>query len=144
MGCTVAWTLTGVTIQGPKLLQSVDVDMNEMTDVVPSLVIAALFAKGTTRIRRITHMQDKECRRIDVLCSELQKTGAFVYKVSDGLMVKGQAHLKAARCETYRDHRMAMAFSILGTQIPGLEVVNPACVKKTFPSFYKLLLSCAS
>ena len=39
----------------------------------------------------------------------------------------------------YNDHRMAMCFAILGLNVPGIKIKNPACVKKTFPNFFQKL-----
>jgi 3-phosphoshikimate 1-carboxyvinyltransferase len=47
--------------------------------------------------------------------------------------------LHGAEIETYHDHRMAMCFAMLGLQVPGIKIKNPACVKKTFPNFFQKL-----
>ena len=142
MGCKVVWYEDGVCVEGTNSLQAIDVDMNEMTDVVPSLVIAALFAKGTSFIHNIAHMRYKECDRIAVLSCELTKLGAKVKTTRDCFIVQGREPLHSAVCETYEDHRIAMALSILGTQVQGVEILNPQCVCKTFPSFYEQLSRC--
>jgi 3-phosphoshikimate 1-carboxyvinyltransferase len=49
------------------------------------------------------------------------------------------SRLHGAEIETYNDHRMAMGFAILGLKVPGIRLKNPACVKKTFPSFFQKL-----
>ena len=41
--------------------------------------------------------------------------------------------------ETYEDHRMAMSFAVTGLVTPGIRIMNPGCVSKTFPSFFQVL-----
>jgi 3-phosphoshikimate 1-carboxyvinyltransferase len=41
--------------------------------------------------------------------------------------------------QTYDDHRMAMSFALLGLRVPGIRIADPACVTKTFPTFFQVL-----
>ncbi|HMD14396.1 MAG TPA: 3-phosphoshikimate 1-carboxyvinyltransferase, partial [Bacteroidota bacterium] len=52
-------------------------------------------------------------------------------------MVIHPKQLHATEIETYNDHRIAMAFAIAGLRIQGVTIKNPACVKKSFPDFWK-------
>ena len=47
--------------------------------------------------------------------------------------------LHGAEVDTYEDHRMAMCFATLGLKVPGIRIKNPACVRKTFPTFFQKL-----
>jgi 3-phosphoshikimate 1-carboxyvinyltransferase len=47
--------------------------------------------------------------------------------------------IQPATIETYNDHRMAMAFSLIGLRIPGIKIENPLCVSKTFPNYFEVL-----
>ena len=139
MGCKVSWKDRGVEITGGRL-QAVDVDMNTMSDVAPTLAVVALFAEGRTVIRNVANMRIKECDRISATVCELRKLGADVKEWEDGFSVEGNRSLKGADIETYDDHRMAMSFSLAGLKIPGVRILNPTCVSKTFPRFYELFL----
>jgi 3-phosphoshikimate 1-carboxyvinyltransferase len=139
MGCSVSWKNNEVIIQG-KELSAVDVDMNTMSDVAPTLAVVSLFAKGTTFIRNVANMRIKECDRISATVTELRKLGAVVEEWEDGLSIKGGGDLKGAELETYDDHRMAMSFSLAGLKVPGVTILEPGCVSKTFPRFYDMFL----
>ncbi len=139
MGCQVSWLQNEVTVTGGEL-NAVDVDMNTMSDVAPTLAVISLFAKGTTYIRNVENMRIKECDRISATVKELRKLGATVKEWDDGLSIEGGGSLTAAELETYDDHRMAMSFSLAGLKIPGVTILEPGCVSKTFPRFYDMFL----
>jgi len=139
MGCRVQWEDDGVVLEGGKLT-AVDVDMNTMSDVAPTLAVVALFAEGTTRINNVGNMRIKECDRISAIVTELKKLGAQVEEWDTGLSITGQNTFQSAEFETYDDHRMAMALSLVGLKVPDIIIQNPQCVSKTFPLFYDMFL----
>ncbi|MDX2469589.1 MAG: 3-phosphoshikimate 1-carboxyvinyltransferase [SAR324 cluster bacterium] len=142
-------------------LKAVEVDMNSMSDVAPTLAVVALFADGTTKIRNVGNMRIKECDRIQAVYNELTKLGASIWGLvgesnefriadPDGTMppeVDGLAILGDPSCEsfhgadldTYDDHRMAMAFSLAGTKIKSVRIKDTDCVTKTFPNYWEVL-----
>lgn len=135
MGCRVRYGDDFVEVCG-KELRGINVDMNRMPDAVPTLAIVALFAKGRTLIRNIAHLRDKESDRIGQFCQELAKTGAKIQPLKNGLIVEDSVKfLHSAALDTHNDHRLAMSFSLLGLKAP-IEIMNPMCVKKSFPDFF--------
>ncbi|MBA0050868.1 3-phosphoshikimate 1-carboxyvinyltransferase [Streptomyces sp. AJS327] len=137
MGCRVdvrddAITLTG----GP--LRGIDVDMEAMPDVVPSLAIAAAYAEGTTRITNIASLRVKECDRIAAVTTELRKMGVDVEEHADAMTITGGTPHGAA-IDTYDDHRIAMTFAIAGLRTEGVVINDPGCVAKSFPTFWQTL-----
>ena len=139
MGCRVYCHENSVAVCGVPSLRGLDVDMCDMSDVVPSLAIVALFAQGPTHIRHVAHMRHKECDRIAALCCELRKLGAKVEEFPDGLRI---APLEGMRdpnvyMNTYDDHRMAMAFAVLSQRLLSLKIEDPSCVAKTYPNFFQ-------
>lgn len=139
MGCEVEWGDNEIRLIG-KSLKAIDVDMNTMSDVAPTLAAVALFAEGETVIRNVGNMRIKECDRISATVTELRKLGATVHEWEDGLSIQGNETLHGATLETYDDHRMAMSFSLAGLKIPGVVILDPGCVSKTFPQFYDAFL----
>ena len=139
MGCKLTFEPGAVVLERDpnQPLQAVEVDMNSMSDVAPTLAVVALFAEGRTRINNVANMRIKECDRIKAVVTELGKLGANVVEYEDGLSVTGGASLKGASLHTYDDHRMAMCLSLVGVKIPGVVIENPSCVSKTFPDFYQ-------
>jgi 3-phosphoshikimate 1-carboxyvinyltransferase len=137
MGCSVIREPTRTTIKGGAL-GAIDIDMNEISDTVMTLAIVALFARGVTRIRNVSHIRHKESDRIAALATELRKLGARVEEQADGLVIDPPcpAELHGARIATYDDHRMAMSFALAGLRIPGVTILDPGCVAKTYPGFW--------
>lgn len=135
MGCKIRMGKDFVEVKGPKDLKAVDVDMNEMPDLVPTLAVIAAFAMGKTTITNIAHLIAKESNRIEAPAIELKKMGINAIASTDSLAVfGGKPH--GAEIETYNDHRMAMSFAIAGLKVEGIFIKNPDCVKKSFPEFW--------
>jgi 3-phosphoshikimate 1-carboxyvinyltransferase len=97
----------------------------------------ALFAQGITRIRNVGHIRHKETDRIAALACELRKLGAAVDEHPDGLVIVPPTAISPARIATYDDHRMAMSFALAGVKAPGVTILEPGCVAKTYPSFWE-------
>ena len=129
-GCT---RVTG----GP--LQGVEVDMADMSDTAPTLAVAASLAATPTTVRGIGFVRGKESDRIAAVVSELRRCGVEARELVDGFSVAGGSSPAGARVRTYDDHRIAMAFAVLGLVVPGMQIENPGCVAKTFPGFYDAL-----
>ena len=82
-----------------------------------------------------------DCKRVVgrwLFFSSLAKCGAAIDESGDTLTVQPGA-LHGAEVDTYEDHRMAMCFATLGLKVPGIRIKNPACVRKTFPTFFQKL-----
>jgi 3-phosphoshikimate 1-carboxyvinyltransferase len=140
MGCTVAWNDgpdESITVTG-RASQGIDIDMNAISDTVPTLAVVAVFASGPTTIRNVAHIRDKETDRIGDLACELRRLGAVVEEHTDGLTIT-PARLHGATVQTYDDHRMAMSLALVGLRVPGVLVADPACVGKTFPDYWERL-----
>jgi 3-phosphoshikimate 1-carboxyvinyltransferase len=139
MCCTVAEGRDYAEVIGPEYLQGVDVDMRDISDTAQTLAAIAPFAVSPTRIRGIGFIRAKETDRITATCAELARLGVDVQEYPDGMMIHPCAAIRPGCVQTYNDHRMAMAFSLIGLAIPGIVIDNPACVSKTFPDFFTVL-----
>jgi 3-phosphoshikimate 1-carboxyvinyltransferase len=109
--------------------------MNAISDTVMTLGPVACFAEGPTTIRNVAHIRHKETDRIAALATELRKVGAEVEEFADGLRITPRP-LHGAEIETYDDHRMAMSMALIGLKVPGITILNPGCVAKTYPGFW--------
>jgi 3-phosphoshikimate 1-carboxyvinyltransferase len=137
MGCRVDHEPDGITVTGGRL-QAVTVDMGHMPDVVPTLAVVAAFAQGTSVIRNVAHLRAKECDRLAAVSQELAKMGIETKTSQDDLQViGGTAH--GAEIETYDDHRIAMSFAVAGLNVPGVKIIDPGCVAKSFPNYWEVL-----
>ena len=139
MGCRVERSDKGIGVCGAesgRQLKGVVVDMSDIPDVVPTLAVVASFAKGTTKVVNIAHLREKECDRISAVVSQLKKMGVDASEGEDWLSVNGGENHKGAVIETFNDHRIAMAFSIAGLLVDGIEIENEGCVAKSFPVYW--------
>ncbi|MEJ5363951.1 MAG: 3-phosphoshikimate 1-carboxyvinyltransferase [Desulfosoma sp.] len=138
MGCAVRWEDRGVRVQGPERLLPVDVDMNAMPDMVPTLAVVCACADGISTIRNVAHLRIKECDRLDAVAAELRRMGVRVEQNPDGLRIQGPPR-QGAVIRTYDDHRIAMAFAVLGLRVPGTIIDGATTVAKSFPGFWDVL-----
>ena len=70
--------------------------------------------------------------------TELRRCGIGASELDDGIEIRPGSPRPAA-IETYHDHRMAMAFALLGLRSPGIAICDPSCVSKTFPGYWRML-----
>ena len=140
MGCDISEDNTGITVgrDANKSLQGVDIDMSEISDLVPTLAIVAMFAKTPTRIRNVGFIRNKESDRIGDLAREMRGLGANVVEYEDGLEISPQG-LHGGTCDTHHDHRIAMAFGVAGLKLPGVIIGEPHVVSKSWPQFWAML-----
>ena len=110
----------------------------DLGDSIMTAIVIAPFADHPVRFTDLGRLRLQECERVAALRTELTKCGAKVVEEGDTLTV-WPSPLHGAEIETYNDHRMAMCFAILGLKVSGIKIINPACVKKTFPNFFQKL-----
>jgi 3-phosphoshikimate 1-carboxyvinyltransferase len=67
------------------------------------------------------------------------RLGVQVDEHADGLTIYPCSNTQPAIIKTYNDHRMAMAFSLIGLRVSGITIENPSCVSKTFPNYFEVL-----
>ena len=113
--------------------------MRDLPDTAQTLAAIAPFAASPTRIRGIASARVKETDRIYATCTELGRLGVRVQEHEDGMTIYPCEKFNPATIRTYNDHRMAMAFSLIGLRVPGVRIENPSCVSKTFPNFFNVL-----
>lgn len=138
MGCQVSVSDTAITVTGSHQLNGIDVDMRAISDTAMTLAAIAPFADGKVTIRNIEHTRWQETDRIHAMVTELRKLGVPVVEHQDGLEIS-PAPITPAAIDTYEDHRMAMAFSLVGLKASGIRINDPECVSKTFPNYFQVL-----
>lgn len=138
MGCSVTQNdkATTVTRVGP--LRGLAINMVEMSDLVPTLAAVAAFAEGATEIHGVGFIRNKESDRLGDLCRELRRTGVGAVDTGDGLIVT-PAPMQMATLETHNDHRLAMAFALVGLGASGMVVDEPEVVSKSWPGFWSMI-----
>ncbi len=137
MGCAVADEPDGVAVTGPAALAGLSVDMGDISDTFMTLAAIAPLATSPVTISGIGNVRLKESDRIAAMEENLGRTGVTTESGPDRLRVF-PATPRGARIDPRGDHRIAMAFSVLGLLVPGIVVEDPGCVAKTCPAFFDL------
>lgn len=140
MGCTVEEETEGIRVTGPGIgkLKGIEVNMNDFSDQALTLAAIAPYANSKVRMTGIAHIRLQESDRLHAMAAELGKAGICCAEEQSAITIfPGQP--KAAVIETYEDHRVAMAFSLLGLRAEGIVIDNPGCCKKTFEEYFDIL-----
>jgi len=133
----------GDLVVNPSELVGTEVGKDEipgLIDEVPILAVGALGAKGETRITGAQELRVKETDRIRALVENLRALGVEAEELEDGLVVEGTDRAFSGRIRSFGDHRIAMAFGILGA-LPGnrIQIDGAEVASVSFPGFWKLL-----
>lgn len=117
-------------------------EIPRLIDEIPILAVAAARADGVTRITGAGELRVKESDRIAALATNLRAVGVRADELPDGLEIEGTDRPLVGGVRTYGDHRIAMAFGVLGA-LPGnrIEIRDPAVVDVSFPGFWEILRS---
>jgi 3-phosphoshikimate 1-carboxyvinyltransferase len=145
LGAKVTSRSASTVIEGPRVLDAAfdaAVDMTSMPDVAPTLMMMAPFLKRPTHITGLATLRVKECDRIAAPTRELRKLGVTVEEGPDWMRIEPLSRSrmvtgKVVEIETYHDHRIAMCFGVLGSLLPGLRILDPGCVAKTYPNYWR-------
>ena len=138
MGCEVEIAPDSIEVRGPERLSGVDVDMNAFSDTMITLAAIAPLADGPTTITNVAHTRLQETDRLSAVASELARLGVKTDQTSSSIRII-PTKVRPALVETYGDHRIAMAFAVLGLVARGVGIRDPGCVTKTFPDFFERL-----
>lgn len=140
MGCIVNDTPDGIEIRGiaDNKLKGITVDMKDFSDQAMTLAALAPFVNSTVRIENIGHIRLQESDRIHAIVTELLRLGISCEEEQDAITIHPGVPQPAV-IQTYEDHRMAMAFALIGLCVEGIEISNPMCCKKTFETYFDVL-----
>ncbi len=139
MGVTVRTEAAHIEVRGSGLLDPLTVDLGDMSDTAPTFAALAAKATGTSSVTGIGFIRTtKESDRVQGSVDELVRVGIEARVDDDGFTVVGGEH-RNETVETYEDHRMAMAFSLLGLTGGPVTISDPSCVGKTFPGYWDML-----
>jgi len=126
-------------------------DFYPISDTFMTLAAIAPLLPKPIRIEGIAHTRKQESDRVHAMATELKKLGQETEEGEDFLHIFPnrsnllEAARKGVEIETYRDHRIAMSFGILGCrdllgdQVPWMTILDPKCCEKTYPGFFREL-----
>jgi 3-phosphoshikimate 1-carboxyvinyltransferase len=109
-----------------------------MGDVATTLMAIAPFADGPVTVRGIAQTHFEESDRPLAAATELRRMGLEVESEWDSVTIHPGTP-RPTDVQTYDDHRIAMSFAVTGLRAPGIRIVNPGCVSKTFPDYFDVL-----
>ena len=142
MGAKIQTLEASIKVSKVTTLQAINLDCNHIPDAAMTLAVLALFANGTTKLHNIGSWRVKETDRIKAMATELKKLGAAVVEGEDFIEITPPLHIKEnVEIDTYDDHRIAMCFSLVSLKNIAITINDPACVNKTFPTYFEVLES---
>lgn len=142
MGCELTEEDAGVRMTGSKLASynGLEISMKDFSDQTMTMAAVAPFANTPTLIKNVGHIRFQESDRISAIVTELNRMGIRCEEVpeEEGIRIwPGQ--VREAEIETYEDHRMAMAFTLIGLKTGKITIKNPECCRKTFENYFELI-----
>ena len=124
------------TLKGIEISES---EIPLIIDEIPILSLAMCLAEGESNIYGATELRFKESDRINSIISELSKLGANISENSDNIKIVGKETLTYGEVNSHNDHRIAMMLAIASTKcIKDVKILNPDCVKISFPQFFEV------
>ena len=135
----------GDLVVTPAALRATEVVAGEipgLIDEIPLLAVIASRSEGTTIFRDVGELRVKESDRLGLMAENLRAVGVVAEVQGDDLYVSGSARTPAGKVRTAGDHRLAMAFAVLGT-VPGARIAidDMRCADVSFPRFRETLAS---
>ena len=140
VGASVSSAAGSTTVRGGAR-RGIDVDMHDISDTVMTLAAIAPLADGPTRITNVANIRIKETDRLAAVATELERLGQKITQGDDFIVIEPRP-LTPGLVRTYGDHRMAMSFAILGMAAGNVAIEDPACVAKTYPTFWDDVGAC--
>ena len=134
MGAEVTRTAEGLQVTGSGVVRPLVADLGQVGELTPVLAALCALADGPSRLTGIAHLRGHETDRLQALDDVLGAVGARVEQLPDGLVIEPGPR-RAARVDSYADHRMVMAAAVLGLGIDGVEITGADAVTKTLPDF---------
>lgn len=139
MGCSLTEEADGIRLTGPvDGLKGLEVNMNDFSDQALTLAAIAPYASSSVKITHVGHIRGQECDRLHAIVTNLRNAGITCEEGDDWVCIHS-GKPQPCKIETFEDHRVAMAFAVMGLGAEGIEILNPGCCKKTFENFFEVL-----
>lgn len=136
MGAKVSIGASDIEVSGQNQLNGIDISMRELSDTAPTLAAIAPYCSGTVRVTDIGFIKNKESDRVTAVVTELNKLGVVASIEEDGFVIEPGSPIGSV-IHSYDDHRIAMAFTVLGLLTEGVIIDDANCVAKTCPEFFE-------
>ncbi len=138
MGCNVGRGGSSTTVRRVGSLYGIVANVSDCSDVFPTLAVIATQADTPTELSGLGHTRHQESDRLAAVAAGITALGGRAQVFGDAIRVE-PAPLHDGVVDAAGDHRIAMAFSILGLHVPGVAIRGWHSVTKTFPGFYDMV-----
>jgi 3-phosphoshikimate 1-carboxyvinyltransferase len=138
MGCGVQRHGDSVTVRRDGALHGIVANVMDCSDTFPTLAVIATQADTPTELTGIAHTRAQESDRVAAVAAGIIALGGHAEAYRDAIRIE-PTPLREGLVDSAGDHRIAMAFSVLGLQVPGVAIKGWSSVAKTFPDFYEVL-----
>ncbi|HUG06233.1 MAG TPA: 3-phosphoshikimate 1-carboxyvinyltransferase, partial [Candidatus Limnocylindria bacterium] len=138
MGCRVRRSGDSVTVRRDGQLSGTVANVMDCSDTFPTLAVIATQARTPTELTGIAHTRAQESDRVAAVAAGIAALGGRAQAYRDAIRIE-PVPLHEGIVDAAGDHRVAMAFSVLGLQVPGVAIKGWSSVGKTFPDFYDML-----
>jgi 3-phosphoshikimate 1-carboxyvinyltransferase len=155
-GLSLSKTDNGIEVSFIDHINGGNFDFNDISDTFLTLAALSPLLDSPLKIYGIAHTRKQETDRVSGMVNELRKLGLNIEEEHDSIYIIPHLDLnkfieqRPVEIETYKDHRFAMSFAILGShdlfkdQQPWIRILDPQCCSKTFPRFFDVLSQCRS
>ena len=138
MGANIDYLENSIKVSSNQPLRGMTINCKEIPDAAMTLAVLAMFANGITKLTNIKSWRVKETDRIQAMENELRKLGAKVSTTESSITIDPPKEIiDEVKINTYDDHRIAMCFSLISLAHKEITILDPKCVNKTYPSFFK-------
>ncbi len=145
MGCSVEKEKNYIQVSRDinKPLNAVHINMVNMKMLVQLLSVVALRCNGESTLTNCYSIEDG-IDRLEIISTEFKNIGATIERLDENtIKIIPQEHYRHATIDTYNDYRTAMAFSLLGTFIDGIYILDEHSIAKAYANFFDILDSLA-
>ena len=112
-------------------------DASQCPDLVPIVAVLAALSAGKTEIINAARLRIKESDRLKAVSTELNKLGADIRELKDGLVIRGKKQLNGGVVDSWNDHRIAMSLAVAAIKCTEPVIIkNSHAVKKSYPDFW--------
>jgi 3-phosphoshikimate 1-carboxyvinyltransferase len=139
MGASVTIKQKSVRVRKSRL-KAIKADLTDGIDLLPTMAVLAAVADGVSEFSGIARARLKESDRVAAVKEGLERMGVKVVAEKNRLIITGSKP-HGAIIDSQGDHRIAMAFSLLGTVVGETTIEGAECVAKTYPEFWDVLKS---
>ncbi len=139
-GARIRDTAAGIVADGRNVpsYNGFDEDLSDFSDQTMTVAALAAYATMPSILRNVSHIRMQECDRIVAIVENLNALGVHSFTDGDDIFIEPQA-VHGGLVRTFGDHRVAMAFALMGLRTAGIRIDDTTCCEKTFPDFFSIL-----